>query len=112
MMNAIEQGVVTNSTTKRLKELEARQEELERNILIEQNRNAVRIKASEIREYYKEALTLEAQGLINYLIKEIVLFDDKIEIYFNKPTRTSPDESRGISVYNGNNEKYNLEIII
>ena len=112
MMNAIEQGVVTNSTTKRLKELEARQEELERNILIEQNRNAVRIKASEIREYYKEALTLEAQGLINYLIKEIVLFDDKIEIYFNKPTRTSPDESRGFSVYNGKNEKYNLEIII
>ena len=112
MMNAIEQGVVTNSTTKRLKELEARQEELERNIIIEQSKSSVRINASDIKDYYKEALALEAQALINYLIKEIVLYDDKIEIYFNKPTRTSPDENRGFSVYSEKNEKYNVEIII
>ena len=35
MIVAIEQGVITNTTTKRLKELEARQEELDRQILIE-----------------------------------------------------------------------------
>ena len=112
MLGAIEQGIVTTSTMKRLKELEARQEELERNILIEQSKSSVRINASDIREYYKSALTLEAQALINYLVKEVVLYDDKIEIYFNKPTRTSPDENRGFSVYSEKNEKYNVEIII
>ena len=67
--------------------------------LLEKSRNATRISEADIREYYKEALRLEAQALINYLIKEIVLYDDKIEIYFNKPTRTSPDENRGFSFY-------------
>ena len=112
MLGAIEQGVITNATTKRLKELEERQEELERQILIEQNRNAVRITAKDIREYYTVALELEAQALINYLVKEVVLYDDKIEIYFNKPTRTSPDENRGFSVYNDKVGKLNVEIII
>ena len=112
MLGAIEQGVITNATTKRLKELEERQEELERQILIEQNRNSVRITAKDIREYYTAALELEAQALINYLVKEVVLYDDKIEIYFNKPTRTSPDENRGFSVYNDNVGKLNVEIII
>ena len=112
MLGAIEQGVITNATTKRLKELEERQEELERKILIEQNRNAVRITTKDIREYYTAALELEAQALINYLVKEVVLYDDKIEIYFNKPTRTSPDENRGFSVYNDKVGKLNVEIII
>ena len=35
--------------------------------------------------------------LINFLIKQIVLFDDKIEIYFNSPLRVSPDDSQGFS---------------
>ena len=112
IMTAIEQGVITNTTTKRLKELEARQEELERQILIERSKNAVRVSAEEIREYYKAALSLEAQMLVNYLVKDIVLYDDKIEIYFNKPTRTSPDENRGFSVFTGTADNIEIEIII
>ena len=112
IMAAIEQGVITNTTTKRLKELEARQEELDRQILIERSKNAVRVSAEEIREYYKAALSLEAQMLVNYLVKDIVLYDDKIEIYFNKPTRTSPDENRGFSVFTGTADSIEIEIII
>ena len=41
--------------------------------------------AEEIKMYYKEALALEAQMLINYLVDEIVMYDNKIEIFFNKP---------------------------
>ena len=50
--------------------------------------------------------------LIDYLIREIVLFDDKMEIYFNKPTRTSPDEDRGFSVFTGTVANTEIEIII
>ena len=56
--------------------------------------------------YYKEALALEAQMLINYLVDEIVMYDNKIEIFFNKPTRNSPDESRGCFVYKGRKENF------
>ena len=109
---AIERGVVTNTTTKRLKELEERQEDLNRQILIERTRNAFRVSEADIRAYYKSALALEAQMLIDYLIREIVLFDDKMEIYFNKPTRTSPDEDRGFSVFTGTVANTEIEIII
>ena len=60
-------------------------------------------------ETSKEALALEAQMLINYLVKEIVMYDDKIEIFFHKPTRNSPDESRGFFVYKGRKENFDVE---
>ena len=99
VMAAIELGVITNTTIKRLKELEARQEEPDKQIIIEKSKNAVRVSEEQIRAYYKEALALEAQMLINYIVKEIVMYDDKIEIFFHKHTRNSPDESRGCFVY-------------
>ena len=97
MLKAIEQGVITETTAKRLKELEAKQKEIEAKILIEQSKSIVRISASDIRKYYKDALRYEARALINYLVKEIILYDDKMEIYFTKPTRNGPDENRGFS---------------
>ena len=80
VMAAIERGVITNTTTKRLKELEARQKELDKQIIMEKSKNAVRVSEEQIRAYYKEALALEAQMLINHLVKEIVMYDDKIKI--------------------------------
>ena len=106
VMAAIERGVITNTTTKCLKELEARQEEPDKQIIMEKGKNAVRVSEEQIRAYYKEALALEAQMLINYLVDEIVMYDDKIEIFFHKPTRNSPDESRGCFVYKGRKENF------
>jgi hypothetical protein len=37
--------------------------------------------------------------LIEYLIKEIKLYEDKIEVIFNSPINTSPDESQGFIFY-------------
>ena len=112
VMTAIERGVITNTTTKRLKELEARQEELDKQIIMEKSKNAVRVSEEQIRAYDKEALAFEAQMLINYLVKEIVMYDDKIEIFFYKPTRNSPGESRGCFVYKGRKENFDVEIWI
>ena len=50
--------------------------------------------------------------LISYLVKEIVMYDGKIEIFFHKPTRNSPDESRGCFVYTGRKENFDMEIWI
>ena len=99
IMSAIEKGVVTNTTAKRLKELEERQEKLEKQILIEKSRTSVSYSEKEIREYYEKALRLEPMKLITYLVKEIILYDDKIEIHFNSPIKKSPDDERGFSFY-------------
>ena len=51
----------------------------------------------DIREFYENAVDLIPQTLINYLVKEVILYDDKVIVKFNSPLRTSPDDSQGFS---------------
>lgn len=79
---------------KRIHELENRQSELEKRILIEKSKTAIRLSKKQIREFYSQALALEPKLLINYLVKQVTLYDDKIEIQFNAPIKVSPDDER------------------
>ena len=100
LLSAIERGIMSNTTNKRLHDLEQQQEELERQILVERSKMAVRLSESDIREFYEQALALEPKLLINYIIKQIVVFDDYIDIYFNSPIKTSlDDDSQGFFLY-------------
>ena len=45
-----------------------------------------------IRKFYIEALKLEPLLLIDALIKQIKLYNDKVEITFNTPTLQSPND--------------------
>ena len=99
IMNAIENGIFSNTTNKRLHDLEEQQANLEKEILIEKSKTAVVLSEKEIREFYEQALRLEPQMLINYLVKEILVYDDEIVIKYNTPTTISPDESQGFSFY-------------
>lgn len=99
IMQAIEQGGSTATAMKRIRELEKRQEELEQQILIEKSKSEVLLSEEEIRGFYEKALRLEPKMLINYLIKQIILFDDKIQIIFTNPIQRSPEVNRGFSFY-------------
>ena len=101
LVTAIENGITSNTTNKRLHDLEKQQEEIERQILIERSKTVVKLNERDIRQYYEQALRLEMPMLINFLVKEIVLYNDKIEIYFNTPIKTSPDDEsrRGFLFY-------------
>lgn len=95
LITALENGISSSSTNKRLHELESRKEELERSIMIEQSKSAVLLTEDEIKGYYVDALKQEPLILIGTLIKQIRLYDDKIHIELNSPTTQSPDESQG-----------------
>ena len=112
-MNAIENGGTSNTIMKRLRELEIRQEELERQILIEKSKTTVQLTEKQIREFYMQALSLEPKLLINYLVKQITLYDDKIEIQFNAPIKVSPDDEsrRGFSFYSKTVKNRNVCVI-
>ena len=88
---AIERGIVTNATNKRLQSLETQQQELERQILIEQSKQSVKLSETDIKRFYSSALNENSKVLINLLIEKIILFDDKVEIYFNNPIK-NPNE--------------------
>ena len=62
---------------------------------------SVKLSAKDIREYYEQALALEPKMLINFLVKEIVLYNDRIEVFVNNPIKISPDDSQGFSLYTG-----------
>ena len=110
IMTAIEHGIFTSTTSKRLKELESRQEELERLITIERSKTAMRVTEKQIRDFYKQLLKNEPLLIINYYVKEIILFDDEIKIIYNSPLNTnSPDDSQGFSFYD---KIVNIPVII
>lgn len=99
LMRAIEAGIISATTQRRLNELEEQQLELERKILIEESKQAVLLEREQVEAYYLKVLALDHERLINTVIKEIVLYNDKIELYLNSPLRTSPDDNRGFSFY-------------
>ena len=68
---------------------------------------------SDIREYFKETLKLEAKAFVSILIKEIEMFDDTLKIYFNTPNSSiSPDKSQGFCFSKTNDFEYKIEMYI
>ncbi len=91
IVNAIEQGIINKTTKQRMVDLENQIEELDKQMIIERSRLNTLLDEKDIKEFYKNALLKEPLMLINYLIKEIKLFNDRVEITFNSPINTSPD---------------------
>ena len=85
LVKAMEQGIISETTARRLHELEKQQTELERRFLIEQNKSAIRLSETNVRDYYREILKQNIPAIIQLMIKEIILFDDRAEIYLNSP---------------------------
>ena len=98
IMTAVERGFYTASANKRMKELEDRQAELERLIIIERSKMQVKASEKEIRAYYEAALLQEPQMLINFLDTRDHRVRRRNHICFNSPLQTGPDASQGLSV--------------
>lgn len=99
IMKAVEQGIINNTTNKRMKELENQLEDIDRQILIEKSKNAFKVSKQALKEFFIEALKLEPKILIDYVIKEIRVYEDKLEIIFNSPIKRSPDNNQGFFLF-------------
>jgi hypothetical protein len=104
IMKAVEQGIVNNTTNKRMKELENQIEDIDRQILIEKSKNAFKVSKQALKEFFIEALKLEPKLLIDYAIKEIRVYEDKLEIIFNSPIKRSPDTNQGFFLFTFNSK--------
>ncbi|MDD2445443.1 MAG: hypothetical protein PHX09_01375, partial [Clostridia bacterium] len=74
------------------KDLEEQIEKIERDMLIERSKSNIKTTEENIEKFYTEALKKEPLHLINYLIKEIKLYNDQVEITLNTPTMKSPTD--------------------
>ncbi len=76
-----------------MKELEAKKNEVERLITKKQKRDIIKLTKDEITKYYEDAINQESSVLIDTLIEKIVLYNDKMEIFFNNPLKNNgPDD--------------------
>lgn len=92
MVKAIEQGVVTSTTQARLQELENQLDEIKAKLRVEDAKAQLKLTKPEILKFISKAIRKEPAAMIRLLVKKIVLFDDKIEIYYNMSERNRPDE--------------------
>ena len=83
IMLAIEQGIITSTTKQRLEELEQNISEIDEQILTAKSENKVRLNKSDILRFYKKALKKSPALMIYALVNKVILYDDKIEIYYN-----------------------------
>ena len=110
MLDAVEKGIITSSTKQRIEELENKLEDVDTKILLEKSRTKVLLTPKEIVSYIKTALKKEPKVLIKILIKEIILFDDRIEIYYKHTDRQKPDEAKTHQAFSFYNAYYKCNI--
>ena len=92
IMSAIEQGIITHSTKSRLNELEDHLQDINAKILIEESNEQYRLKKSDVIEYLKHTIKKEPKLLIQMLIQKIIIYDDKVEIYYNYTDKKDPGD--------------------
>lgn len=83
LVDCMAQGIVTNSTKQRLEELETKVSELNDKIMIEKTKEKVQVSREEIMKFIRTTLKKDCKQMLKSLIKEILLYDDKIEITYN-----------------------------
>ncbi len=104
ILSAIENGVVTASTKNRLEELERRKEEVEQKIILEQTKTKLQLDRSDIVIFIQKALKQKPLLLIDLLVNKIVLYNDKIQIFYNYTDNKSPDDNHQDFLFYSNSD--------
>ena len=101
LLDALEKGVVTASTKTRLEQLEARQEDLRNKLEQEKAKSKLLLTKSDVLKFIAGALHKNPQQMIHLLIRKIILYSDRVEIYYNYTSNKDPDDdcSQGLSFF-------------
>ena len=79
LLTAIEAGILTDTTKERLQELEHEKAVIEARILIEKEKIKEQLTQADIRKYLSKAVSQNRKRLVGLLIRQITVFNDKIE---------------------------------
>ncbi len=87
-----------------LTNLETKLNNLNEQITIEETSLNCQISREDILRHFTVAVKKDPAVMINLLIDKVILYDDKIEIYYKSLTNKSPDKRQDFLIYN--NEVY------
>lgn len=81
IMNAIEQGIITDTTKDRLQELESTRKDLQEKLIFERMQEKTVLDKKTIETYLKKAVEQEPELMIELLVEKVYVYsDDRIEI--------------------------------
>lgn len=83
LISAMEQGIILESTKSRLEELEKQRNEIKAKITIIKNNKKLEYTKDDILAFIKNALSKSPKVMLDLLIKNIVVYNDKIEVVYN-----------------------------
>ena len=94
LISCMEKGIVSKSTAKRLEELENQKTELETKLALEKAKESIQIQKKDIIDYLQNAIRKTPRLMIEMLIKDVILYKDRIEIHFNYTDLIRPDADK------------------
>ena len=99
LISALERGIFSDTTKSRLNELEGQLSIIKEQIIYEGAQAKVALSKEDIITYIKSALKKEAKRLINLLVEKIILYKNKIEIFYKYQMKSPDDKSQGFLFY-------------
>lgn len=81
-LDAIGKGITTMSTKIKLEKLEQELADISAKITAEECKQRIGLSRAEIIVHIRSALQKEPQQMINALVNKVILYNDKIEIYY------------------------------
>ena len=91
IMKAIEAGILTSTTKSRMEELEEQIALVNDKIAIEEYKEKNSLRKEQVIEYLTHQVRQSPKMMLFALIQKIVLYDDKVEIYYNYIKNPYPD---------------------
>ena len=97
---AIEEGIITETTKERLRALEEERTALTEKLLAEDSRQRLQISKEDIVRFIKKAINKNPFFMIQTLIKQILIYDDRVIIQYNYTSENPDDDDhRGFCFY-------------
>ena len=84
-----------------LVDLETKLNNLKEQILMEETSLQCQLSKEDIVKHFSTALKKSPEIILGLLVDKIVLYDDKMEIYYKNLTNKSPDNCRDFLFYTG-----------
>ena len=98
---AIGKGIITESTQKMLVDLETKLNNLKEQILMEETSLQCQLSKEDIVKHFATSLKKSPEIMLSLLVDKIVLYDDKMEIYYKNLNSKSPDTCQDFLFYTG-----------
>lgn len=111
VLKAIEAGIINETTKNRMEELEKTITKLNEKILFEKSKAENFLTKEEICDFIIKAIKRNPEAMIRILIKQVVVYDDKIELFYNFTSKNPDDNRRDFTLLRGSDTPVVVEVM-